>query len=267
MAGRSVIRHRTAILALVAGVLAVVAAVEAVIIVTRAPAPPQAALTGGQMMVTRDGNYKVQNDEWNSSAPESISTDGGGNFRVAYSSISSGNDGAPGGYPSIRQGCHWGDCIGPLAAHPAQEGTGVTSSWSTTLPGGSNAYDVVYDNWFNSARRTSGNPNCAELMVWLNHHGPVRPIGSPAGAATIDGTPYKVWYGRQTTPTISYEMTKPVTSVSGLNIGNIARDAVRRGYMPATCYLISVEAGFEVWHGGQGLATNSFSVNAGARRS
>ncbi|MCW2929205.1 MAG: glycoside hydrolase, family 6, partial [Actinomycetia bacterium] len=40
-------------------------------------------------------------------------------------------------------------------------------------------------------------------------------------------------------------------------------DAVRRGYISSSWYLIDVEAGFELWQGGAGLATNSFSVNAG----
>jgi hypothetical protein len=31
--------------------------------------------------------------------------------------------------------------------------------------------------------------------------------------------------------------------------------------MPSSCWLIDVEAGFELWQGGAGLATNSFSVN------
>jgi hypothetical protein len=138
----------------------------------------------------------------------------------------------------------------------------VTSSWSTTQPGGSNAYDVAYDNWFNSTPTTSGQPDCAELMVWLNHNGSVQPFGSDVGTAAIDGTSYNVWFGKQAWPTISYVMTNPATSVSNLNIGDLAADAVSRGFMPASCFLISVEAGFELWQGGQGLATNSFSVSS-----
>jgi cellulose 1,4-beta-cellobiosidase len=40
---------------------------------------------------------------------------------------------------------------------------------------------------------------------------------------------------------------------------------VRRGYIRASWYLIDVEAGFELWHGGAGLATKSFSVNVAKR--
>jgi len=87
------------------------------------------------------------------------------------------------------------------------------------------------------------------------------PAGRPAGTATVDGTPYDVWYGKGAWTAITYDMTGPVASVSNLNIGDLARDAVSRHYMPASCYLVSMEAGFEVWHGGQGLATNYFAVN------
>jgi cellulose 1,4-beta-cellobiosidase len=38
-------------------------------------------------------------------------------------------------------------------------------------------------------------------------------------------------------------------------------DAVKRGYISNSWYLIDVEAGFELWQGGAGLATKSFSVH------
>ena len=48
-------------------------------------------------------------------------------------------------------------------------------------------------------------------------------------------------------------------------VGMLAQDAVSRGYLSSSCYLIDVEAGFGLWQGGAGLATGSFSVNvAGA---
>jgi cellulose 1,4-beta-cellobiosidase len=55
-------------------------------------------------------------------------------------------------------------------------------------------------------------------------------------------------------------MTAATTSVAGLDIGTLAQDAARRGYLPRSCYLIDVEAGFELWRGGTGLATRTFSV-------
>ena len=52
----------------------------------------------------------------------------------------------------------------------------MTTGWVTAQPG-TGAYDVAYDIWFNRAPGrapgTSGQPDGAELMIWLNHNGPV----------------------------------------------------------------------------------------------
>jgi Glycosyl hydrolase family 12 len=224
-------------------------------------------LSGMQSRSVASGAYTVQNDEWGSGQPESISTAGRADFAVAGSSIANPANGAPGAYPSIYAGCHWGDCTrGGLAAHPVpvarltDPGT-VTTSWTTVQPGGSAAYDVAYDVWFNQAPVTTGQPDGAELMIWLNHHGPVQPFGTRVGTATINGVRYQVWEGAQSWgDTVSYVMARPATSVRGLDVGALAADAVGRGYIRASWYLIDVEAGFELWRGGAGLATDSFSV-------
>ena len=214
------------------------------------------------------GTYIVQNNEWGSSAPECITTDGNADFTVASSSISNGTSGAPGGYPSIYQGFHWGSCsAGGLSSSPVQVSSltqgKVTTSWSTTQPGGSSAYDVAYDIWFNQTPTTTGQPNGTELMVWLNHNGPVQPFGSVvASNVSLGGHTYNVWEGTQSSwDTVSYVMTSPATSVANLDIGTLTQDMVSRGYTKSSWYLIDVEAGFELWQGGAGLKTNSFSVS------
>ena len=213
------------------------------------------------------GVYNVTNNEWGSGAAECITTDGNADFTVANSAISNATNGAPGGYPSVYQGCHFGVCTsGGLTATPVQvsglTAGKVTTSWSTTQPGGGNDYDVAYDAWFNHAPTTTGQPNCTELMVWLNHNGPVQPFGTQvASGVTVGGRGYNVWEGQQWFgDTVSYTMTTPATSVSGLDLAPLAQDAVSRGFLSASCYLIDVEAGFEIWQGGAGLATSSFSV-------
>jgi cellulase/cellobiase CelA1 len=237
-----------------------------------APVSAQAATTQlCQMQSTpvASGVYTVQNNEWGSGASECITTDGNADFTVANSSIANATNGAPGGYPSIYQGCHWGSCTsGGLSATPVQvssltSGGKVTTSWSTSQPGGSSAYDVAYDIWFNQTPTTSGQPNGTELMVWLNHNGPVQPFGSEVATnVSIGGRSYNVWEGSQGSfDTVSYTMTAGTTSVSGLDLGPLAQDAVSRGYTRSSWYLIDIEAGFELWQGGAGLATRSFSVN------
>jgi hypothetical protein len=222
-------------------------------------------LCNSQTLSASGGAYTIQNNEWGSSASECITSDGNADFTVANSAIANATNGAPGGYPSIYKGCHWGACT-TGSGLPIQEsslGTGrVTTSWSTSQPGGSNAYDVAYDIWFNSTPTTSGQPNGAELMIWLNHNGSVQPFGSQvATGVSVGGRGYNVWFGNQGWNTVSYTMTSGATSVSGLDIGQIAADAVSRGYIQPAWYLIDVEAGFELWQGGAGLATNSFAVN------
>ncbi|HET6499850.1 MAG TPA: glycoside hydrolase [Amycolatopsis sp.] len=229
------------------------------------PASASAATTtlcALQSTTVAGGAYTVQNNEWGSSASECISTDGNADFRVVNSSISNATNGAPGGYPSIYKGCHWGACTQnsglPVQVSAMRSGK-VTTSWNTTQ-GASGAYDVAYDVWFNQSATTSGQPNGTELMIWLNHQGSVQPFGAKVATTTVNGVSYDVWFGTQGWNTVSYTRTSPATSVSNLDLAGLTNDAVSRGYIQQSWYLIDIEAGFELWQGGAGLATNSFSV-------
>jgi Glycosyl hydrolase family 12 len=220
-----------------------------------------------QVAPVSGGQYTVQNDKW-SPADECATIDGNADFSVANSAIASQH--APGAFPSIFDGCHWGDCTrGGLAAKPLQlagivDGE-VTSNWSTVAPGGSaNSYDAAYDIWINRTPTASSAPDGTEIMVWLNHHGQVRPAGSVvASDLAIDGRRYDVWYtpGSGAADCVSFEMISPHTGVTGLDIGTLISYAVRHRYASPSWYLISVEAGFEIWQGGAGLATRNFSVS------
>ena len=223
-----------------------------------------AGLCNSQRLAVDGGVYTVQNNEWGSGAVECVAVGGSGGFTVTRSAIANSTGGAPGGYPSIYRGCHWGTCT-PRSGLPVpvsrllSPGT-VTTGWATAQPG-TGAYDVAYDMWFNRAPSTNGQPDGAELMIWLNHNGPVRPFGSQVGTAVLGGRSYDVWFGKQAWNTISYSMVRGTTSVRDLDIGQFAADALRRGYIGKSWYLIDVEAGFELWQGGAGLATDSFAVN------
>jgi Glycosyl hydrolase family 12 len=217
-----------------------------------------------QSVSVSGGAYAIMNNEWHSGAAQCITTDGRAGFTVVNSSIASRN-GTPGGYPFIYKGCHWGACTHgsglPIQVSGIHPGTVVTS-WSTTQPRGSSVYNVAYDIWFNQAPTTAGQPDGAELMIWLNHHGHVHPAGSlVASNVSIGGHDYHVWFRQRGWNTITYTMTTGATSVSHLDLRALVADAVSRGYIASSWYLIGVEAGFELWRGGTGLATNSFWVN------
>jgi Glycosyl hydrolase family 12/Ricin-type beta-trefoil lectin domain len=233
-----------------------------------AGAPAQAATTtlcNSQTAAVAGGAYTVQNNEWNSSASECVTTDGNADFTVANSSINL-SGGAPGGYPSIYKGCHWGACTSnsglPIPVSSMTPGE-VTTSWSTTQTSG--AYDVAYDIWYNQTPTTSGQPNAEEMMIWINHTGGVEPFGSVvASNVSIGGRTWTIWEGRMSSwNVVSYVLNTGVTSVSNLDVDLLAADSVQRGYMTNSDYLIDLEAGFELWNGGVGNATNSYSVNIG----
>jgi hypothetical protein len=223
-------------------------------------------LCNSQTLPVGGGAYTIQNNEWSSSAPECITTDGNTDFTVANSSIANSTSGPPGGYPAIYDGCHWGvwtsDSGFPIQVPNIQAGT-ITTSWSTSQPDGSSDYNVAYDTWFNQTPAISGQPNGTELMIWLNHNGPVRPAGHRvASNVSIGGRSYNVWFGRRASnTTVTYAMTGGTASVSHLDLQPLVADAVSRGYVHTSWYLIDVEAGFELWRGGAGLATKSFSVH------
>ena len=216
------------------------------------------------------GAYIVQNDEWNSTAAECITTDGHAQFTVASSSIYEPASGDPGGYPSIFSGCSAGVCTAgnkmPIRVSQLKPGT-VTSSWATTQPP-RGAYDVAYDIWFNHTPATSGVPDGGELMIWLAHRGgsQISPGGAPVAHATIDGVAYTIWLwsgrrgGVPAYNLISYVMDRPARAVRDLDISGVATDAASRGYLAATSYLLNVQAGFELWQGGSGLSSKSFTV-------
>jgi cellulose 1,4-beta-cellobiosidase len=210
------------------------------------------------------GAYSVQTDEWNSSATQCVSTSGGADFKVTQSAINAATNGAPGSYPSIYRGCHWGSCTQASGLPLQVSGLGdPTTSWSTTQPT-SGTYDTAYDIWFNKTATTNGQPDGAELMIWLNHRGPVQPAGSLVGTVSLGGYIFDVWYAPMGGWNyIAYVLQSGRASITNLDLGTVARDVVRRGYLDPSWYLIGVEAGFELWQGGAGMTTNSFSFLPG----
>ena len=209
------------------------------------------------------GEYTLQANEWNSSLQQCLTSSGGTAWSVSTANFNLGTGGAPATYPSLYKGCHWGACTtgSNLPIQVSSLGS-ATSSWSTVQPA-SGAYDVAYDLWVNSTPTTTGQPDGTEIMIWLNSRGGVQPFGSQTGTSTAAGHSWNVWTGQQTSwKIISYVLQGGGTSFSNLDVKALINDAVSRGSVNPAQYLIDAEAGFEIWQGGQGLATSSFSFNA-----
>ena len=244
--------------------LAIAFAVCLVCIGLSAPAAAQTVCSGTASL--DGGEYIFQSNEWNSTLPQCAAIDGIG-FTLTTANFDQGALGSyiPATYPSVYRGCHWGDCTtsSPFPIQMSNLGS-ATSSVSIVQPGGY-VNDSAYDIWFNQTSTTTGQPNGTEVMIWINHQGGAGPAGSLAGTVTIDGASYQVYTGRMSSWNIASYVANPgVDSVTNLNLIPFFNDAISRGMLQSSWWLIDVEYGFEVWNGGQGLSATNFSVNATA---
>ena len=204
------------------------------------------------VMALDGGAYEFQMNEYDSTLQECATVSGTG-FTITTANFNNATNGSPATYTSIYSGCHWGLCTSSNP-FPIEENSiaSATSSVSITQPSGYTD-DASYDIWFNQTSTTTGQPNGTEIMVWLNHQGSVQPFGTNTGNVTIDGASWAVWTGNQTSwKIVSYVANTPVTSATNLNLLPFFSDAVSRGSLQPTWWLIDVEYGFEIWTGGQG---------------
>jgi hypothetical protein len=209
------------------------------------------------------GRYVVQNNRWGTNAPQCVTaTDTG--FRLSRADGSVPTNGAPKSYPSLFNGCHYTNCS-PGTNLPAQLST-ISSAPSSISYGyvGDAVYNASYDIWLDPTPRTDG-VNRTEIMIWLNKVGPIQPIGSQVGTATVGGRSWQVWSGGNgTNDVLSFVAPSAIGSWS-FDVMDFVRQAVARGLAQNNWYLTSVQAGFEPWQNGTGLSVNSFSssVNTG----
>ncbi|MFF4485466.1 cellulose binding domain-containing protein [Streptomyces sp. NPDC001544] len=209
------------------------------------------------------GRYVVQNNRWNTSQTQCVTATGSG-FRVSRADGSVPTNGAPKSYPSLFFGCHYTNCS-PGTNLPAQL-SGISSAPSSISYGyvGDAVYDAAYDIWLDPTPRTDG-VNRTEIMIWLNKVGPIQPVGSQVGSATVGGRSWQLWSGNNGTNDVLSFVAPSAMSGWSFDVMDFVRQAVARGLAQNSWYLTSVQAGFEPWQNGTGLAVNSFSstVNTG----
>ncbi|MFD7933999.1 cellulose binding domain-containing protein [Streptomyces sp. NPDC059755] len=212
---------------------------------------------------TIQGRYVVQNNRWGTSETQCISVSDSG-FRITQADGSVPTNGAPKSYPSVYNGCHYTNCS-PGTNLPAQLSTissaptGISYSYV-----GNAAYDAAYDIWLDPTPRTDG-VNRTEIMIWFDRVGSVQPVGSAVGTATVAGRQWQVWSGNNGSNDVLSFVAPSAISSWNFDVMDFARQAVSRGLAQNNWYLTSVQAGFEPWQNGAGLAVTSFSstVNTG----
>ena len=205
------------------------------------------------------GEYTLQNNIWGASTPQCISPVGSTGFRVDSSGHNLATNGNPAAYPSIYKGCHWEDCT-PNSGAPIQVSqiSRANFSWSfSTISSG--AWNATAEAWFKQTS-TPGAPDGAELMLWFDSRGGVQPGGSRIGTANIGGATWEVWMVNIGWNFVTYRRTSPVSSAN-IDLIPFMNDAISRGFLSPNWYLMDMEAGFELWQGGAGLTSNSFSFS------
>ncbi|MGQ5263975.1 GH12 family glycosyl hydrolase domain-containing protein [Micromonospora sp. ZYX-F-536] len=209
------------------------------------------------------GRYVVQNNRWGTTAQQCINvTDTG--FEITTQNGSNPTNGAPTAYPSAFFGCHYTNCS-PGTNLPIQVSqiSSATSSINYRYVSGA-IYNASYDIWLDPSPKRDG-VNQMEIMIWLNRQGSIQPIGSVVGTTNLAGRTWEVWRGSNgSNNVISYVAPSPITSLN-LSVLDFINDVRNRGAITNSWYLTSIQAGFEPWQGGAGLAVTSFSaaVNGG----
>ncbi|MCX4430741.1 MULTISPECIES: GH12 family glycosyl hydrolase domain-containing protein [Streptomyces] len=212
---------------------------------------------------TIQGRYVVQNNRWNTSATQCVTATSSG-FRIAQADGSVPTNGAPKSYPSVFNGCHYTNCS-PGTNLPARLGSITSAPTSISYSYVSGAiYDAAYDIWLDPTPRTDG-VNRTEIMIWFNRVGSVQPVGSQVGTATVAGRQWQVWSGNNGTNDVLSFVAPSAIDSWNLDVMDFARQAISRGLAQDSWYLTSIQAGFEPWQNGAGLAVTSFSstVNVG----
>jgi len=174
-------------------------------------------------------------------------------------------------FPDIFTGCGFAGCtahsILPRRVR-ALAPTRPATNWQTRqkVPG---TWNAAYDIWFSKTADYMKQANGAELMIWISTHGGA---GGPAHGwpiLRIDGARWYLLHWRTCerttgTPCWNYIQFRRIGNVTrtSLPLMPFIRAAERRHLVLPRWWLLRIMAGFELWHGGQGLATKWFWARA-----
>jgi hypothetical protein len=167
-------------------------------------------------------------------------------------------------FPEIIYGCEWGVCSRhtelPRKVYRLRV---LTTSWSTSWRRAPGWFDVGYDVWFGHLHTIHGHVLGAEMMIWLGTKRFGVPLDDPV--VHIDGQRW--YYARHLACDVYgcwnyvlFRRVVPTTHVSGLSLLPFIHYSETRRQIGYRWFLKSVDAGFEIWQKGSGLAVHSYSV-------
>jgi hypothetical protein len=205
-------------------------------------------------------NFVIKNDNYGGQR-ECLSVQGRRpNFTLTRSPVPAWHK-LPQAYPFIMRGCSWGTCSADSGL-PRQVDTlrRPVATWSTTqVPHG--RWDAAFDIWFGRHPMTTGQARGAELMIWLNSRHIKLPRHTPV--VRIDHARWYLVHRRACHDGacwnyVQFRRVHPVTSVRRLRLLPFIDRAEAHALIEPQWWLENIEAGFELWQGGTGLATDRF---------
>jgi Glycosyl hydrolase family 12 len=211
----------------------------------------------GQKTYVSNGAYAVRSDDFGSSTW--LENSGEQGFTITKSTARSSRVTA---YPNIFRGWQWG--IGTKGRWPIRLSADnmpradftVRQTWKGT-------YDASLDAWFSTYPNRTTQANGAEIMIMLSH--PNVAVGGKK--VRVDGTDWYLNEWKVKRHGVSWRLiifahTTPISSVKGLWLNPFFRMAESHGWLKPSWYWTGIDAGFELWKGGQGLRVSNFSVNS-----
>jgi cellulose 1,4-beta-cellobiosidase len=207
-------------------------------------------------------HYVVRNDNFGGRA-ECISNRGlRPNFTVTKSRANGFGPEAM-AYPFTLYGCSWGLCSkGTKLPMRLPSVRRASASWSTSGKAGGR-WNADFDVWLGRHRSAvKGQATGAELMIWLNSR------GIPAAPSPIIRVDHRRWHvyhwkasnGGKHWNYIQVRAVRPTTHVHNLALLPIIRRAEKMGLIHRKWWMVNIEAGFEIWHGGKGLQAKRFAA-------
>jgi hypothetical protein len=214
------------------------------------------------------GKYVVRNDNFGGRR-ECLSTDGPGTAFAVVSSTSPRVDRVI-AFPSIFRGCTHGVCS-PRSGFPirASHLNRAVSSWRIHTRRVKGTWNAAYDLWFFTHHNVSGQATGAELMIWLGHQG-LGGVLRRTPVLRIDGARWYLMHWRAAQVIsghrlswnyIQFRRVTQTEHVNHLRLYPFVRAAEAHGLVRSSWWNSAIMAGFEIWSGGKGLATESFRAS------
>jgi len=168
-------------------------------------------------------------------------------------------------FPEVVYGCAWGLCTkNTMLPRQVSRIRSLVTSWGASWRRAPGKFNAAYDIWFGHRPLIHGHAMGAELMIW---------IGSKKFAPLTGYRVYVVdgirwWFARHRACSkygcwnyILFFRVTPSTHATHLNLVPFFRVAERQRKISWRWFLRSIDVGFEIWRGGQGLAVHRFSVH------